>query len=191
MNPVHFHLLVNHLPVVGLLVGLVLGVLCLFIPKWPFRRLVYGLVAVSGVLGPVASQTGEGAEAAIDRSHYAYPYSEAYLEQHEETGEAAGLVMLVIGVLALTAWVLHTAKPRAGRWVFPAMVAVSAIGTLAGLNAAATGGAFVHGSVRESGWVRPDGVPADAAVRAPKSAPASSTSSSTHESYPEVEEEDN
>jgi len=97
MNPVHVHLLLNHIPVVGLWLGIVLYLIALARkPEW--RSLSLGVFVMMAVLTIPAYLSGEPAEEAIRGLS---GVSEATIEEHEEAARPALLAMLALGAVAL------------------------------------------------------------------------------------------
>jgi hypothetical protein len=97
MNAAHVHLLLNHIPVVGLWLGIVLYLVALAKkPEW--RSLSLGVFVVMALLTIPAYLSGEPAEEAIRGLS---GVSEATIEEHEEAAVPALLAMLALGAVAL------------------------------------------------------------------------------------------
>jgi uncharacterized membrane protein len=150
MSIVHLHLILNHFPIVGAVLGvLLLGV------AWLRRsddlgKAAMGLFVLLGMLSVVVFLTGEPAEEAVE----ALPgISESLMERHEEAAVVATIGMSVAGVLSLVGLGLYRGRPLA-RWVTPAMLVV-ALGA-AGLMGytASLGGMIRHTEIHAVG--RPD-----------------------------------
>ncbi len=99
MDPVHLHLLVNHLPIVGTILALPILGLALLGKSGPgaFHSAVLLLVISAGG-AVVANSTGEGAEDGVE----SLPgVSDALIEEHEERAEVALALSIAAGVGAL------------------------------------------------------------------------------------------
>jgi uncharacterized membrane protein len=112
MNGVHIHLLLNHIPVIGILIGLAVFVLGVARRNDSWTRLALGLFVVVAVASLGTMLTGEGAEEAVERLP---GFSEAIIEPHEEAAELAAWASYLLGAVALAGflWVRGRALPRA------------------------------------------------------------------------------
>lgn len=98
MNPAHWHLLVNHLPIIG-------GLMATLILLWGMLRrnvsvvnLSFYLFIACAVFSIAASTTGESAE------HYLKGLNaveETYLERHVGAADIANYGMITVGALSL------------------------------------------------------------------------------------------
>jgi len=67
MNGAHFHLVVNHLPIVGLLIGILILITGLALKKVDIQLTALGVFIFSAVSSIVAFNTGEGAEEVVEK----------------------------------------------------------------------------------------------------------------------------
>ncbi len=98
MNPAHWHMLVNHLPIIGSLFATLILLGGILRRSVPILNLSLGLFVACAVFSIIASQTGESAE------HYLEDLKaidETYLEPHEAAAEIANYGMIALGALAL------------------------------------------------------------------------------------------
>ncbi len=150
-NAAHVHLLVNHFPIIGAFLGVLLTAVALL------RRADRGVLlsavivlVVTGVGGMAASWTGEPAMGQIEEMDQAIEASEE-LGQHEERGEFAALVSAGTALLAIAilwaAWRRPVGEPTPALWI--AIVLVAAIVTAALMaRTGAIGGLVMHREVR-------------------------------------------
>ena len=66
MNDVHFHLVVNHLPIVGLLIGILVLIAGLLLNKTEVKLTALGVFVFSAITSAFAFYTGEGAEEVVE-----------------------------------------------------------------------------------------------------------------------------
>lgn len=98
INPAHWHLLVNHLPIIGNLFSILILLLGMFRRSIPIVNLSLVLLVACAVFSVIASQTGESAE------HYLKGLNavdETYLERHVGAANIANYGMIAVGALAL------------------------------------------------------------------------------------------
>jgi len=99
MTGAHLHLLLNHFPIIGLLIGV--GVLAygLFKKNNLINTIGLSIIMLMAIIAVPAYLTGEEAEEAVE--HIKGVTDEA-IHEHEELAEKAILLMSVLGILALT-----------------------------------------------------------------------------------------
>ncbi len=152
MTATHIHLMLNHLPVVGVpLITLVL--------LWGLYRRSREIMRVALVLAIgltlvtyVVVRSGEAAEEIVEEHPWA---SETLIETHEERGEQSLILMLVVGGLSAVAlWRLRgEGKPEL---VFPAIVAGALLVSAGSLGWTAwDGGQVRHDEIRATSQAPP------------------------------------
>ncbi|GBC76648.1 hypothetical protein HRbin08_00110 [bacterium HR08] len=136
MNPAHVHLLLNHIPVVGIWLGIALYLVALVRkPEW--RSLSLSVFVVMAALTIPAYLSGEPAEEMI----HGFPgVSEATVEAHEEAAGPALVAMLVLGAVAAGGLMRFRAAASWSRgygWIILilALIAGGLIGRTANLGA--------------------------------------------------------
>lgn len=145
MNEAHWHLVVNHLPIIFPIVGVIVLVTGLISKSEAVKRTAY-LVFIIGALSAIAAMnTGEGAEDLVEKIS---GVSENYIEEHEESAETFALLSYFLGGLSLLGlWASFKKK---------AFSNITAIGTLIfalvilffGKETGTTGGEIRHTEIR-------------------------------------------
>src|SRR6202790_1191684 len=100
MNFVHIHLLLNHFPIIGTLVGLGLLLISLVGKNQDLRRASLIIFPVMALLAILAFFSGTGAQGAIKKLP---GVSDALIERHQGAAMLALLFMEITGGLALAA----------------------------------------------------------------------------------------
>lgn len=144
MSAVHLHLLLNHFPVVGAVLGVLLLSYALVRKSSDLTKVAFGLFALLGVVAGVVYLTGGSAEEAVENLP---GLSETLLERHEEAALAATIVMGAVGAIALFLLLVfrRRAVPRA-MITAALLVAVGGVGVLG--YAANLGGQIRHTEIR-------------------------------------------
>ncbi len=109
MNGAQIHLLLNHLPVLGIPFGLFLGAFGLARREDAITKAALGVLVLSAIATYAAGWSGEGAEHVVERlvagiDHHA-------IHEHEEWADRASWAAYVVGVLALAGLGLSWGKP--------------------------------------------------------------------------------
>lgn len=97
MSGVHWHLVLNHIPILGTFFGVVILLLGMVVKKISYKRLGLGTFVVIALLTVPVYLTGEPAEEAVEQVNV----PESLIEAHEEAGETAFWGMMILGALAL------------------------------------------------------------------------------------------
>jgi uncharacterized membrane protein len=145
MNGAHLHLIVTHLPVLGVAFGTVLLGFGLFRKNRVVQQVALSVLALAGLAAGAAFLTGEGAEEAIEGSLGA---AKPFLERHEEAGLFGLVAAGIAGAMAL----IVLANGRKGRPISRGLVALNLVialvasGTLAWV--ANLGGQIGHSEIR-------------------------------------------
>ena len=145
MNPAHAHLALNHLPVVGILIGTLILAWGVIRRADAVTRVALGvLVGATLSTGPVLL-TGEPAEEIVAKRA---DVSKEAIEVHEEAAEVAAIGAAMLGLLA--AGLLITARgAKALPSLPPRVLLVGAVAvTLLMLRAANLGGQIQHVEIR-------------------------------------------
>jgi hypothetical protein len=99
MNGAHLHLLVNHLPILGVVFGLGLALFALARREDAILRAALGVFVIVGLSGYAAMWTGGEAEDVVEE---AVPsVADATIHEHEEMAEKAAIAGYALGALAL------------------------------------------------------------------------------------------
>ena len=161
MSGAHIHLLLNHIPVIGVLIGFLVFALGVWRRNDSWTRLALGLFAAVALVALATMLTGESAEEVVEKLPGA---SESLIESHERAATLASIGAYVLGAVSLAAlvWVRRRPIPRAlTAAVLPVALLVS------GLMAytANLGGQIRHSEIRRGAVEIQDG--AQGAERAP------------------------
>ena len=157
MTIAHVHLLLNHFPTIGTLIGLGLLVGSLISKNQHERRAGLGVVAAMAILAfPVFFSGRSAAETLKDIPGV----SSALITQHYDAAIPAFIAMQVLGALAwvgLFQWRRHARIPAA---TFGAVLATGAVTLLLMVQTATSGGDIRHPEIIVSPDVTTQGTPA-------------------------------
>jgi len=153
MNPAHFHLMSNHLPVVGMLFGLLLLSFALLRRSDLLAKTALGALVIVALLVVPAYVSGEPAEEWVERLP---GVSERVIDPHEEAAKVALAATLLTGGVALVGLLVARGRPlsRGFAWLVLALAlgAAGALGWTANL-----GGRIRHPEIRgDASRVVPD-----------------------------------
>lgn len=148
MNGAHLHLLVNHLPVLGPIFGVLLTAYAWWRGGEELRRVALAFAAFAGLLALPAYYTGEPAE---DVAEKLPGVTKEAIHDHEELAEGGTVAGVISGALALGVLALGVRRGATPRW---GLAAVTVTGLVAAgwIGAAANlGGKIRHPEIESAG----------------------------------------
>jgi uncharacterized membrane protein len=150
MSLTHLHLLLNHFPVIGALIGIALLALALARKSSELSKVSLGLFAALGIVTLIVFFTGEPAEERIKKLP---DFSESITEKHEEFALLATIVFSAMGAMAIAVLALFKGKQLPRSLTLIAFVLSIVGGGMMGYTAM-LGGQVRHTEIR-SGSVLP------------------------------------
>lgn len=143
LNPAHWHLLVNHLPITGSLIAVLVLLYGIFRKSEAVIKATYWLFVLLAVFAVIATQTGEGAEHFVLDAKLA---GEVIIERHVQVSNIAQWAMIVVGITALAALFIKRLKTMR---IMPILILIFSL-IAAGLMAWAglLGGEIMHKEIR-------------------------------------------
>ena len=150
MSTVHLHLLLNHVPVIGMIIGLALLAYAGLRKDDALVRVCLGLFTVLAVVAVAVFLTGEPAEEAVEGLA---GVSETLVERHEEAALTATIVLAVFGAVSLGA-LLRFRRRALPRLAMVALLAAALVPAGAMAWTANLGGQIRHSEIR-TGAVAP------------------------------------
>ncbi len=153
MNQAHFHLMVNHLPIILPIAGVIVLVGGMFVRSEVVKRMAYLLFTIGAVATLSAMASGEGAEEVAENLA---GVTENYIHEHEEKAEVFALVSYILGALSLVGlWASWKVKGFAKLLSF-VILALSLVVLFLGKQTGTSGGEIRHTEIR-SGEAVPTG----------------------------------
>lgn len=120
MSWAHIHLALNHVPVIGLPIAVVLLAWAMIRRSAELTRASFVLLLVLAILTLVVQLTGEPAEDLVEGLPGVL---DSMVERHEEAALIGTIGMTILGLLALFGWWWSRAERRLARW-YPAIMLV-------------------------------------------------------------------
>lgn len=144
MNPAHIHLLLNHFPIIGTVIGLALLGYAYLRRSDEVGKVALGLFVGLAIATGVVFLTGEPAEEVVE----ALPgISESSIERHEDLARFALIAIGAFGAMALGALVVFRRRALPRAFVGVSLVFAAAVGGLMAATAN-VGGQIRHSEIR-------------------------------------------
>lgn len=148
MNEAHWHLVVNHLPIIFPLVGLIVMVTGWISKSDAIKRTAFMIFILGAVATFAAMATGEGAEEVIEQGGKA---AKSYIEEHEEIAETFALLSYIVGGISLAGLWASSKNKNFARSIAIVVMLFSVVVLYFASQAGTTGGEISHPEIREDG----------------------------------------
>ena len=145
MNAAHFHLVVNHLPIIFPIVGIIVMITGLIFKSDAVKRTAF-LLFIIGSLSSIAAMTsGEGAEDVVENIS---GITENYIESHEESAEFFSILTYILGGLSLFGLWASIKQKTFSKYVIMAILIFAFVVIYFGKETGTTGGEIRHTEIR-------------------------------------------
>lgn len=148
MNLTHVHLLINHLAVIGVVLGFIVLLFAITGNKTNTYYAAYTVLIISVIGGIIAYATGESAEETIEGI---VGVAESAIEPHEDSALLTIISFSVLGILSLTSLIAVYLKSNLQRTLGTIVLAISLISFSFAARTAWLGGKIRHTEISGSG----------------------------------------
>lgn len=149
MTAVEWHLILNHLPLVGSLVAALVLLFGLFLKARVISRVGLIIFVCSALLTFPTVETGEAAEHQLEEANAEYSHDQ--IHEHEEMAESFAWLARITGLVALIAYFFSFGAGRIGLSL-RILALLGALATTAyGAQVAHEGGKISHPFLRDAG----------------------------------------
>ena len=146
MNAAHQHLLINHFPIVALVLGVLILLIGILAKSSVTRRVGLLIFFIAGITSLMANSTGEGAEEVVEHLPGA---DHDLIHEHEEHAEAMMPFMWGIIFLSLIALFLEWKKKSMAMVASITVLLVGMIATYFAHEVGTSGGEIAHPEIRK------------------------------------------
>ncbi len=152
MNDAHYHLIVNHLPIVGLLIGILVLIAGLVFNKAEVKLTALGIFIFSAITSIAAFYTGEGAEEVVENLE---GISETLIHTHEEYAETFYTLSLILGGLSLLTFILELKKMKFTKYLMILCLLIALVDGVLATYVGSSGGEIRHSEIRNDAKMIP------------------------------------
>ena len=146
MNSTYLHLLLNHFPIIGTLVGSGLLLWGIIKKQAQTQSIAAGILFLMAVIALPVYLSGEPAEETVENLP---GISEAMMELHEESANLAIWIMGITGFLSLVAIILHRQKNTLSGKAYLIAFLLSVVTFGAMVRTGYYGGRIRHSEIRD------------------------------------------
>jgi uncharacterized membrane protein len=146
MNPFHLHLLVNHLPIVGIYLSILVLLAGLVLKNQTIKHVALCLIIISGIGAFAAHVTGERAE---ESSELRGDFSHDLIEKHEHASEPFFQIMLALTLVSIVALIFSLKKKQWSNYLIILIAFISFGAAYFAQQAGTSGGAIRHPEISD------------------------------------------
>lgn len=146
MNDAHLHLMVNHFPIVGLIIGFGILISGLYFRNNGIKNTAYSVFIVAAIAAFLSMYTGEGAEELVEDMPN---IGHQIIHEHEEYAEKLALILYAMGLMSILGFYLNIKVHAKARLVSIIVLVTAAVAVIFALKTGETGGEVRHTEIRE------------------------------------------
>lgn len=147
MNDAHLHMVVNHFPIIGSILGLGVLIASLLFKNISYRNVAYGLFIVSAIFAAFSMGTGEGAEEIAEKLPNV---TDNLIHEHEEFAEKLAIVLYLLGIISIAGIIADIKHHSKAKLVSFMALVVAVVGVILAKSVGTSGGEIRHTEIREN-----------------------------------------
>jgi len=145
MNDAHLHLVVNHFPIIGTILGLGILVSGIVIKNNAIKNTAYVVFIVVAIFAFLSMATGEGAEEIVEDMPN---IGKQIIHEHEEMAEKLAVVLYVLGIVSLIGLYSNLKNNSKATIISYIAVVIASLSALLAQQTGTTGGEIRHTEIR-------------------------------------------
>ena len=147
MNDAHLHMVVNHFPIIGTILGLGILIAGFFLKNNSVKNTAFVIFVGCAIFAFAAMYTGEGAEEIVEDMP---TIGHQIIHEHEELAEKFALIMYVTGFFALIAIVTSLKNSKFGKISSILTLILAIVAVVLSKSVGTSGGEIRHTEIRET-----------------------------------------
>jgi uncharacterized membrane protein len=145
MNDAHLHLVVNHFPIIGTILGLGILITGIILKNNTVKSTAYCLFIVAAIFAAFSMATGEGAEEMVEDMP---SVGKQIIHEHEEMAEKLAIILYVLGAVSLAGLFLNYKKHTKAQLISYVALIIAIAGVFFAQQTGTTGGEIRHTEIR-------------------------------------------
>ncbi|MGE6354883.1 hypothetical protein ACQKCJ_13540 [Flavobacterium sp. NPDC079362] len=145
MNGAHYHLVLNHLPIIIPIVGLLVLIGGFIVKSEIVKRTAYCIFILGAITAFSAIATGDGAEDVVKQIE---GITKSLIHEHEEKAEVFALLSYVLGIGSIVALWSNWKKKSYATYIALAIMVYCMAVLYFGQQTGTTGGEIRHSEIR-------------------------------------------
>ena len=145
MNDAHLHMVVNHFPIIGIILGFGVLIAGMLLKNNSVKNTAYCLFIVGAIFAAISMATGEGAEEMVEDMP---SVGKQIIHEHEEMAEKLAIVLYLLGIVSIAGLYTNIKKHAQAKLVSFLALTIAAVGIFLGKQTGTTGGEVRHTEIR-------------------------------------------
>ncbi|MCK8142652.1 hypothetical protein MW871_12185 [Flavobacterium sp. I-SCBP12n] len=145
MNDAHWHLVVNHFPIIGTILALGILIAGLFLKNNSVKNTAYVLFIVAAIFAAFSMATGEGAEEMVEDMP---TIGKRIIHEHEEIAEKLAIVLYLLGGISVLGIILNLKNHAKAKFISIVAVIVGIGAVYVAQLVGTSGGEIRHTEIR-------------------------------------------
>ncbi|MEZ7500250.1 hypothetical protein QO200_16060 [Flavobacterium sp. Arc3] len=147
MNDAHLHLVVNHFPIIGTILGLGILIAGLLLKNNSVKNTAYIVLVVAAIFAFLSMYTGDGAEEMVEDMPN---IGKQIIHEHEELAEKLALLLYATGIFSLVALYTSVKSHKFSKMASYITLALALGAAVLGSSVGTSGGEIRHTEIRDN-----------------------------------------
>ena len=152
MNTAQIHLILSHLPIFGVLMGILTLIVGLLLKRTEVKLTALGIFIFGAITSIAAFYSGEAAEEVMEKMA---GISKPLIEEHEELAESFLVFTLIIGAIAIVAFIAELKKFKFAKYLIMLVLVLGIADMVLAKFVGTSGGEIRHTEIRTGPIVIP------------------------------------
>ena len=145
MNDAHLHMVVNHFPIIGIILGFGVLIAGMLLKNNSVKNTAYSLFIIGAFFALASMATGEGAEEMVEDMP---SVGKQIIHEHEEMAEKLAIVLYLLGLVSIAGLYTNIKKHAQAKLVSFIALTIAVVGIFLGKQTGTTGGEVRHTEIR-------------------------------------------
>lgn len=150
MNDAHYHMLVNHFPIIGLFFGLAILVFGIFKRNALLMNTAFIIFIFCMIMGKITMMTGDKAEHFVENIN---GFSHDLIEEHEEAAEGYMKFMYALGFASILGLYANYKKQNKAFLFSFLVLIIAVVATILSGPVGTSGGEIRHSEIRKGATI--------------------------------------
>ena len=148
MTDAHYHLVVNHFPIIGTIFGLGILIAGIVFKNNAVKNVSYIIFIVVAISAFISMSTGEGAEELVEDMPN---IGKQIIKEHEELAEKLAIVLYILGAVSLFGLYTNIKKHSKAKLTSFLVLLIAVVGVVLAKSVGTSGGEIRHTEIRANG----------------------------------------
>ncbi|GEL11774.1 Uncharacterized membrane protein [Flavobacterium glycines] len=145
MNDAHLHMIVNHFPIIGTILGLLVLIGGIYFRSISIKNTSYFLFIIATVFTVFSMATGEGAEELVEDMP---TIGHEIIHNHEELAEKLAIVMYLLGIVSFIGLITNIKNHAKAKFFSYAILIIAIVAVFLSTKVGTSGGEIRHTEIR-------------------------------------------